>query len=211
MKKITTLLLAGMLIIASSCNDTAKTNDKDSVENANEANDTKDASGTAVNEGAAPESAQETPQLSDPEIASVAVVANQIDINASKIAKEKSKNAEILKFAQLMSDDHSAVMAQAVALAKKLNVTPKDNAVSQKLMADAEKTKQTLLSKSSETFDKAYIDSEVAYHEAVIAALTGLLIPQSQNAELKKLLQDVTPAFKAHLAHAQMVQKMFAK
>jgi putative membrane protein len=45
----------------------------------------------------------------------------------------------------------------------------------------------------------------------VIAALTGLLIPQSQNAELKKLLQDVTPAFNAHLAHAQMVQKMFAK
>ncbi len=160
---------------------------------------------------AAPASAQKTPKLSDPEIASVAVVANQIDINASKIAKEKSKNAEVLKFAQLMSDDHSAVLAQAVELAKKLNVTPKDNSVSRKLMADAEKTKKSLRSKSSKAFDKAYMDNEVAYHKAVIAALNGLLIPQSKNAELKKLLQDVTPAFDAHLAHAEMVQKMVAK
>ncbi len=50
----------------------------------------------------------------------------------------------------------------------------------------------------------------MAFHEAVVAALTGLLIPQSQNAELKKLLQDVTPAFNAHLAHCQIVQKIFA-
>ena len=155
--------------------------------------------------------AQTNPKLSDPEIASVAVVANQIDIDASKIAKEKSKNPEVLKFAQLMSDDHSAVLAQAVALAKKLGVTPKDNAVSRKLLSDAEKAKKLLRSKSSKAFDKAYIDNEIAYHKAVIAALTGLLIPQSQNTELKKLLQDVTPAFKAHLAHAEMVQKMVAK
>ena len=68
-----------------------------------------------------------------------------------------------------------------------------------------------MLSKSAKAFDKAYIDNEVAYHKAVIDAVEGLLIPQSQNAELKKLLQDVVPALKAHLAHAEMVQKMFAK
>src|ERR1700704_1238385 len=77
--------------------------------------------------------AQTTPRLSDPEIASVAVVANKIDINNAKIAKEKSKNADILKFAQTMSDDHNAVIKQAVALVTKLKVTPKDNAVSKKL------------------------------------------------------------------------------
>lgn len=223
MKIIIQLLLTGMIFIASACNDTAKTNDKDTVENANEATDKKDpsmvmndtgngsAGNTGMVDGAAPASAQGDTKLSDPEIASVAVVANQIDIDASKIAKEKSKNAEVLRFAQLMSDDHSAVLAQAVALAKKLNVTPKDNAVSRKLLSDAAETKKSLQSKSSEAFDKAYIDNEVAYHQAVIAALTGLLIPQSQNAELKKLLQDVTPAFNAHLAHAEMVQKTFAQ
>jgi putative membrane protein len=151
-----------------------------------------------------------TPKLSDPEIASVAVVANQIDVNYAKIAKVKSKNADVLKFAQTMSDDHTAVIKQAVALVTKLGVTPKDNAVSKKLLSDAEKTKKQLNSKSGQAFDKAYIDNEVAYHKAVISAVENLLIPQSQNAELKKLLQDVVPTLKAHLAHAEMVQKEFA-
>lgn len=150
--------------------------------------------------------AQETPNLSDPEVASVAVVANQIDISYGEIAKLRSKNADILKFAETMISDHKAVIAQAAALVQKLGVTPKDNAVSQKLLADAEKTKKTLRSKSGKAFDKAYIDNEVAYHKAVIAAVEGLLIPEADNKELKDLLQNVVPALKTHLEHAIMVQ-----
>ena len=159
---------------------------------------------------AAPVFAQNNPKLTDPEIASVAVTANQIDINYAKIAKERSKNTDVLQFAKTMTDDHTAIINQAVALVTKLKVTPKDNAVSKKLMADAEKTKKMLRSKSAKAFNKAYVDNEVAYHKAVIGVVENLLIPQSQNAELKKLLQDVVPALKAHLAHAEMVQKMFA-
>jgi putative membrane protein len=65
-----------------------------------------------------------------------------------------------------------------------------------------------LLSKSAKDFDKAYIDNEVAYHKAVISAVEGLLIPETENAELKGLLENVVPALKTHLEHAQMVQKM---
>ena len=151
--------------------------------------------------------AQENPKLSDAEVASVAVVANQIDIAYADIAKQKSKDAEILKFAQTMINDHKAVLDQAGALVKKLGVTPKDNDVSKKLLADAENTKKELRSKSDKEFNKAYIDNEVAYHKAVIAAVEGLLIPETENAELKALLQNVVPALKTHLAHAEMVQK----
>lgn len=147
------------------------------------------------------------PKLTDPEIASVAVTANQVDIGYAAVAKEKSKNADILKFAETMTNDHQSVIDQAVALVKKLNVTPKDNAVSKKLNADAKKTKKMLRSKSGKGFDKAYIDNEVTYHKAVISTVEGVLVPQSQNAELKDLLQKVVPTLKAHLAHAEMVQK----
>jgi putative membrane protein len=91
-----------------------------------------------------------------------------------------------------------------------LKVTPKDNAVSQKLNADAEKTKKNLQSKTGAAFDKAYMDNEVAYHKAVISTVENVLIPQAQNAELKQLLQNVLPTLKAHLEHAEMVQKMVA-
>jgi len=149
------------------------------------------------------------PKLTDPEIASVAVTANQIDIDYATLAKTKSTNAEVLRFAETMTNDHKAVIAQAVALVTKLKVSPKDNAVSQKLLSDAAVTRKELSAKSGRSFDKAYIDNEVAYHKAVIAAVDGLLIPQSQNAELKDLLQKVVPALRTHLSHAEMVQKNF--
>lgn len=159
---------------------------------------------------AAPLYAQQTTKLSDEEVASVAVIANQIDISYADIAKQKSKNDQILKFANSMIRDHRAVIGQASDLVKKLGVTPKDNAVSKKLLSDAEQTKKTLRAKSDQDFDRAYIDNEVAYHKAVINAVETLLIPESENTELKALLQSIVPALKTHLGHAEMVQKMYA-
>lgn len=151
--------------------------------------------------------AQNNPKLSDAEVASVAVVANQIDIDFAAIAKKKSKTETVLQFAQMMVSDHQAVIDQAVALVTKLKVTPQDNAVSKQLLSDAEKTKKKLNSLTGKAFDTAYINNEVAYHKAVIGAVEGLLIPEAENAELKELLQNVVPALKAHLRHAEMVQK----
>jgi putative membrane protein len=150
---------------------------------------------------------QDAPTLSDPEIASVAVVANQNDIDFAGIAMQKSHNPKILKFAQTMMTDHKAIIDLAVALVTKLEVTPKDNAVSKGLLAEAGKTKTMLNSKPIKEFDKAYVDNEVAYHKAVIVAVKTVLVPQSQNSELKALLQKVVPILEAHLEHAEMVQK----
>ncbi|PVW12409.1 DUF4142 domain-containing protein [Marixanthomonas spongiae] len=150
---------------------------------------------------------QQKNELSDPEIASVAVVANQIDISYAEIALEKSKNKKILEFANRMKTDHNAVIQQAVDLVTKLSVTPKDNAVSQSLLENAEKTKKKLRKAKRRNFDKLYIKNEVEYHKAVIAAVKDLLIPESDNEELKELLEAVLPALEAHLGHAEMVQK----
>ncbi|WP_026769078.1 DUF4142 domain-containing protein [Asinibacterium sp. OR53] len=155
--------------------------------------------------------AQQSNKLSDPEIASVAVTANQIDIDFAQIALSRSKNAEVLNFAKTMSRDHKGVIDQAVALVTKLKVTPKTNDLTKKLLEDASKTKEKLKSHKGAAFDKAYVDNEVAYHKAVINAVENVLVPQSTNAELKALLESVVPVLKTHLAHAEMVQKMISK
>jgi putative membrane protein len=160
---------------------------------------------------ALPAAAQQTPKLSDAEIASIAVTANQIDINYANLAMQKTKNPEVLRFAQTMATDHKAVIDKAVALVTKLGVTPKDNDVSKSLQSDAEKTGKSLRAKDGDAFTKAYIDNEVAYHKAVINTVENVLIPQSQNAELKALLQSVMPVLRAHLEHAHMVQGQLGK
>jgi len=154
---------------------------------------------------------QQAPKLADDEIASVAVVANQNDIDFANIALKKSTDPSIVEFATTMQRDHKAVIDEAVALVTKLKVTPKDNALSKSLKADAVKTQQSLNAKSGAAFNKAYIDNEVAYHKSVIGAVETILIPQAKNAELKSLLQQVLPTLKTHLEHAEMVQKNFGK
>jgi len=153
----------------------------------------------------------QSPKLTDPEIASVAVTANQVDIDNAKLAEKKSKNADVIEFAKLMATDHQSVIDKAVALVTKLGVTPKDNVLSKKLNADAAKTRKSLSEKKGAAFDKAYIDNEVAYHKAVIGVVENVLITQAQNAELKDLLVKVMPTFRAHLAHAEMVQSNYGK
>ena len=147
-----------------------------------------------------------SPKLSDPEVAHVAVTANSIDVDLAKLAQSRTGSPDVKQFATTMITDHSAVNAQATALATKLGVTPKDNAVSQSLLKGAAEARAAIEPLKGKAFDKAYIDREVAYHEAVIDALDKVLVPNTSNAELKQLLVDVRPAFEAHLAHAKKLQ-----
>ena len=152
-------------------------------------------------------SAQKAPDLTDAEVADVVVTADNIDIDLARFAQTRSKNAEVLQFAATMITDHSAVNAKATALAKKLGVTPENNAVSQSLLAGAKTARAALEPLQGAAFDQAYITREVAFHQAVLDALDTLLIPTTSNSELKQLLVSVRPAIAAHLAHAQMLQK----
>jgi len=141
----------------------------------------------------------------DPQIAHIAYTAGLIDVDAGKQALEKSQNADVRAFAQRMVGDHSAVNDQALALVKKLNVTPEDNATSQSLTKQAAATREKLAGLTGPAFDKAYVDNEVAYHKTVNSALGTTLIPDAQNSELKSLLQTGLKLFEAHLQHAEQL------
>src|SRR5262250_2071652 len=73
-------------------------------------------------------------KLTDPQIAHIVVTADDLDIANAKQALQKSKNAEVQRFANRMIADHGSVTDQAVALAKKkLKITPEDNPTSKSL------------------------------------------------------------------------------
>jgi putative membrane protein len=144
--------------------------------------------------------------VNDAQIASIVVTANQVDIDAGKLAKSRSTNKEVKAFAELMITDHTGVNKAATDLVTKLKVTPQDNPTSQSLKADGDKNLAHLKTLKGAAFDKAYVDHEVAYHQQVIDALDKTLIPGATNDELKALLVKVRPAFVAHLEHAKHLQ-----
>lgn len=144
-------------------------------------------------------------KFTDPQIAHIAYTAGAIDVAAAEQALAKTKSPDVRAFAELMARDHAAVNEQALALVAKLGVTPEDNDTSKALAAAAAETKAQLDGLSGAEFDKAYVANEVVYHQTVNGALRDALIPSTQNAELKALLETGLALFTEHQTHAEML------
>lgn len=144
--------------------------------------------------------------VNDAQIASIVVTANQVDIDAGKLAETKASSPDVKAFGKQMVTDHTGVNKSATELVTKLNVTPQESPTSKSLEDGGEKNVAHLKTLSGSEFDKAYVAHEVAYHQQVIDALDKTLIPGASNAELKALLVKVRPAFVAHLEHAKHLQ-----
>jgi putative membrane protein len=147
----------------------------------------------------------QTGKLTDPQIAHIAYTAGVVDVEAAKLALTKSKNKEVVAFAQDMVRDHEAVNQKALALVAKLKVTPEDNDTSKGLAKQAETERAALAKLDGGAFDKAYVANEVAYHKTVNGALESTLIPGSSNEELKALLSTGLKIFKGHEQHAEQL------
>lgn len=149
------------------------------------------------------------PSINDAQIAHIAYTAGAIDVTAAEQALQKSQNPQVRAFAEEMARDHAAVNDQALALVKKLGVTPQDNPISQSLVSGAAAEQEKLAALSGSEYDRAYAANEVAFHQAVNDALSSTLIPSSQNAELKSLLETGLKLFQSHQMHAEhLVQSL---
>jgi putative membrane protein len=147
----------------------------------------------------------------DAQIAAIVVAANQVDIDAGKLADSKSSSKEVKDFAQRMVTDHTGVNKAAVDLVTKLKVKPEESPTSTGLKNAGADTLKRLQGLKGAEFDKAYVDNEVTYHQTVLDAVDKTLIPSAKNEELKALLVKVRPAFVAHLEHAKHLQGSLKK
>ena len=154
---------------------------------------------------------QDAAALTDANIAAIVLAANTIDIKNGELATTRSKNRSVKEFARQMVTDHTSVNAKAAALAARLKLVPKENQASQALVASTDSTRKAMRKFSGAAFDRAYVNNEVAYHQAVIDLLDRTIVPSVENQDLKDLLIGVRPAFVAHLEHAKTIQASLAK
>ncbi len=135
--------------------------------------------------------------LDDPTIVAIFDAANTSDIETGELGAKKGSTKEIRDFGAMLARDHKNVRQQGRDLAKKLGVTPTPPKDDDSMKSHAVVMKR-LNSLSGAEFDKAFLQNEVGYHDAVIGAVTKTLLPAIQNAELKDLVTKVAPAFVAH-------------
>lgn len=126
------------------------------------------------------------------------------EVEAGKLALEKSSAADVKAFAQHMVTDHTKANQELTALAKKLDIEVPDDA------ALTDKAKKAILELRDESFDKAYANNQVAAHEKTVE-LFQKEAASSDNAELKAFATKTLPTLEAHLKMAKELQANHAK
>ena len=190
------ILMAGAVAFAMGCSKGENKADTTSAAAA----DTTQAGATTAAAAAAPT------QLSDANIAALLDEANAGDSAAGAVAEKKGTSASVKDFGRTMARDHHMLRKQGQDLAKKLNLTPQPPA-NDTLQSSASKWVDSLNAMpKGAAWDKAYIDHEVAAHQAVLDLLQTAG-GAAQNAQLKDLIQKATPTIQGHLAKAKQVQQ----
>jgi putative membrane protein len=145
--------------------------------------------------------------VTDANIVAIFDAANTADIETGSLAAKQASDTRVRDLGKMFADAHTSVRQQGRDLAAKLKVTPVPPA-GDKSQAQHEAAMKQLKSLKGAAFDKVWLDHEIAYHQAVIDAVTNTLLPATSNAELKACEEKVAPAFVGHL---QMAKDLRAK
>ena len=148
---------------------------------------------------------------SDAQIAAIIVSANDADIQYAELAKATSRNPEVLAYAAMTSEHHSALNTSTRALVAKLGLALEDGETSLDIAEDAESKRAQLKRLAGTPFDSTYAAIEFAYHKRVWDLIEKSLLPSVRNAELKALILKSQPAIGTHKAHAMTLNAQFQK
>ena len=132
--------------------------------------------------------------------------ANLAEIEAARLAQDKTQNQEVKNFAQQMINDHTKALQEVQQLAQARGVTlPTEADAKHKRMA------QRLSGLSGDAFDRRYLaQSGVADHKKTHALLERVQ-GRAKDAELKALAARLQPTVDQHLNSVQQLSATVAK
>ncbi|HET9441464.1 MAG TPA: DUF4142 domain-containing protein [Longimicrobiales bacterium] len=142
------------------------------------------------------------PVYPEAEAAQILRAINAGGIATSRVARERSQNDDILRYASVMIADHAGMTTLLDSILPPISDSV--NAVSRTIAQES-----TLLVDSMQRleggFNNTYIQAQIAQHERALLLLDTALIPSARNPKLKQLLQDLRPAVVAHLQRAHQI------
>jgi putative membrane protein len=184
MKKLSYLFMIALSAYAlQGCNGSQK----DSKETADSLNKTKDTTKTVAATGGI------AVDKDDAKFATAAANGGMAEVGLGKLALQKSTNAKIKDFANMMVTDHGKANDELKAIAKAKNITLPDS-----VDADHQKKMADLNAKSGKDFDKAYVDAMVDGHKKTLDLMKDGA-KSCKDADLKAFAAKTAPTVQMHL------------
>jgi putative membrane protein len=140
---------------------------------------------------------------SDADILGVLHQSNVAEIDAGRVAQQRTSDGEVRSFANTMVMDHTTLDRNGTALAARLGMTPNlsDNTVPHLAEEELEE-----LNEAGGNFDRVYIQYQIDDHLRTLN-IVDFSIGRASRAEVRAALQNqIRPAVSAHLTRAQNIQ-----
>jgi len=141
------------------------------------------------------------------EIIAILMAVDKNEIAAAKEALKKDTTPAIKQYAQMLKTQHTQNLNAVLKLSKKIDVAPIETATVTSLQKEGAKKLVSLSALKGKAFEKAYIDTMVTGHTAVLKMLDDDLLKNVSNPSLKKLLLATRPKIESHLQKGQTIQK----
>lgn len=142
-----------------------------------------------------------TQVMSDKLFVKKAIMGNYNEIDASKMALQKSQNDQVKQYAQKMIDDHQKMLDDLHALAGQENVKYKDQPT-----PAGKKMAAKLDGLSGADFDKAYVNGMVKDHKEDVRDFSAE-INSGKDQPTKDAAQKSLPIIQDHLQMIQGIQQ----
>jgi putative membrane protein len=141
----------------------------------------------------------------DGEIIAYMEVINNSEISAAKVAKDKKVDADVMKFADMMIEQHDQNLQQVTDLSKKINIAADETSAVKKFKESGDRDLAKLSKLDGTKFQKAYIQAMIKGHTDVDKMLKKFET-EVQNADLKQYLIDTKTVVEQHLAVAKQLK-----
>jgi len=142
-----------------------------------------------------------TSQLTTPVFVQMAAMSDLFEIQSSQAALQKSQDAEVKRFAQMMIDHHTKMSANLKAAVQSANVSV---TIPTALTGEKAQMLQQMSALSGQQFDRMYWQAQVQGHQETLQMMRSYA-QNGDNAALKQFAQQGAPVVQDHL---QMAQKM---
>ena len=145
-------------------------------------------------------------KLTDRQIAMVMRVLNLGEVRESEIARDKSGNATVREFAQMLINEHDAQNNKAESELSRADINSEDTTLSRQLDATSGAAADRLRGLSGAALDRAYIDRQVDAHQAALKLIDSTLAPQARKKVVKDQLTALRKLIDTHLARAKQIR-----
>ncbi|OZA91551.1 MAG: hypothetical protein B7X76_02120 [Azorhizobium sp. 39-67-5] len=147
-------------------------------------------------------SAQLSGTLSGPRFVETAAISGLFEIEASKLALDRSTDPQIRAFAQMMVVDHAKI---AIALKRAASDANGDITLPTAVDAEHEALLKKLGTATGRDFDALYVQMQTTAHQQAVG-LFGAFAKDGDQTALKAFAADTLPVLQGHLEQVLRIQ-----